>query len=73
VTTETISMEAHRKIVDDIYAELRQAVSQRFKPQRLSDDQIARVWFDARIPGLTETDARRLIRAAERVYMETPS
>ena len=43
------------------------------QPYRLTDDQIARVWFAAKIPGLNETDARRLIRAAERVYMETPS
>jgi hypothetical protein len=34
-------------------------------PHRLTDDQIGRLWFQARIPGLKESDARRLIRAAE--------
>ena len=35
------------------------------QPRRLTDDQIGQIWFAARIPGLTESDARRLIRAAE--------
>ena len=65
MTDETISIEAHRRIVEDLYTELRQAVANRVKPRRLTDDEIARVWFAAKIPGLTETDARRLIRAAE--------
>lgn len=34
-------------------------------PRRLTDAEIGEVWFAARIPGLNETDARRLIRAAE--------
>lgn len=34
-------------------------------PRRLTDAEIGEVWFAAKIPGLTETDARRLIRAAE--------
>lgn len=34
-------------------------------PRRLTDNEIGEVWFAARIPGLNETDARRLIRAAE--------
>ena len=33
--------------------------------RRLSDSEIGEIWFAARIPGLTESDARRLIRAAE--------
>lgn len=32
---------------------------------RLTDDEIGRLWFFAAIPGLTETDGRRLIRLAE--------
>jgi len=34
-------------------------------PRRLTDAEIGEVWFAAKIPGLTETDARRLLRAAE--------
>ena len=34
--------------------------------RRLSDSEIGEVWFEAKIPGLTETQARLLIRAAER-------
>jgi hypothetical protein len=34
-------------------------------PRRLTDAEIGEVWFAARIPGLTESDARRLIRAGE--------
>ena len=34
-------------------------------PRRLTDDEIGQIWFQARIPGLTETAARLLIRAAE--------
>ena len=33
--------------------------------RRLTDDKIGQIWFAAKIPGLTESDARRLIRAAE--------
>jgi hypothetical protein len=40
-------------------------------PHRLTDDQIGRLWFQARIPGLKESDARRLIRAAEAMRNET--
>ena len=43
-------------------AALAQFVTQ---PRRLTDDQIGQIWFAAKIPGLTESDARRLIRAAE--------
>jgi hypothetical protein len=39
-------------------------------PRRLTDDQIGRIWFAAKIPGLIETDARRLIRAAEEVLRQ---
>ena len=35
-------------------------------PRRLTDAEIGEVWFAAKIPGLTETQARLLIRAAER-------
>jgi len=35
-------------------------------PPRLTDAEIGEIWFAARIPGLTETAARVLIRAAER-------
>ena len=35
-------------------------------PRRLTDAEISEVWFAAAIPGLTETSARLLIRAAER-------
>lgn len=38
----------------------------RSEPRRLTDDEIGRIWFQAKIPGLTETNARLLIRAAER-------
>lgn len=33
--------------------------------RRLTDDEIAVIWFHARLPGVTETAARMLIRAAE--------
>jgi hypothetical protein len=35
-------------------------------PRHLTDDEIGSIWFEAKIPGLTETNARLLIRAAER-------
>lgn len=35
-------------------------------PRRLTDSEISEVWFASAIPGLTETSARLLIRAAER-------
>lgn len=35
-------------------------------PRRLTDTEIGEIWFAEKIPGLTETDARRLIRAVER-------
>jgi len=31
----------------------------------LTDDEIGRLWFKAALPGVTETQARSLIRAAE--------
>ena len=31
----------------------------------LTDDEIGRLWFKANLPGVTETQARLLIRAAE--------
>ena len=34
--------------------------------RRLTDAEIGEVWFAAKIPGLTETQARLLIRAVER-------
>ena len=34
--------------------------------RRLTDAEIGEIWFAAKIPGLTETNARLLIRAAER-------
>lgn len=34
-------------------------------PSRLTDSEIGEIWFAAKIPGLTETSARILIRAAE--------
>lgn len=34
-------------------------------PRRLTDAEIGEVWFAAKIPGLTEANARRLIRAVE--------
>ncbi len=33
--------------------------------RRLTDSEIAVIWFHARLPGVTETAARMLIRAAE--------
>lgn len=45
-------------------AAMRQAAAQ---PRRLTDDQVGQVWFEMAIPGLRESDARRLIRAAERL------
>lgn len=44
---------------------LREALEQPEHPRRLTDDEIGQIWFEAKIPGLTESDARRLIRAAE--------
>ena len=38
--------------------------------RRLNDAEIGEVWFEAKIPGLTETQARLLIRAAERRLLE---
>ena len=38
--------------------------------RRLSDSEIGEIWFAAKIPGLTETQARVLIRAAERRLLE---
>ena len=35
--------------------------------RRLTDAEIGEVWFAAKIPGLTETQARLLIRAAEKM------
>ena len=35
--------------------------------RRLSDSEIGEIWFAAKIPGLTETQARVLIRAAEKM------
>ena len=37
----------------------------RATPSRLTDSEIGEIWFQAKIPGLTETSARILIRAAE--------
>lgn len=34
--------------------------------RRLTDAKISEIWFKAGIPGLTETNARLLIRAAEK-------
>jgi hypothetical protein len=34
-------------------------------PHRLTDSEVSEVWFAAKIPGLSETNARLLIRAAE--------
>ena len=31
----------------------------------LTDDEIGRIWFQCKLPGVTETQARLLIRAAE--------
>ena len=36
----------------------------------LTDDEIGRVWFKAALPGVTETQARFLIRAAEQALRE---
>ena len=38
--------------------------------RRLTDAEIGEIWFEAKIPGMTETQARRLIRAAERRLLE---
>jgi hypothetical protein len=40
------------------------------QPRRLTDDQIGRLWFEAKIPGLNEADARRLIRAVEAAWQK---
>jgi hypothetical protein len=37
---------------------------------KLNDDDIGRIWFESKIPGLTETDARRLIRKSEALMRE---
>ena len=43
------------------------------EPQRrLTDAQIGEVWFRAKLPGVTETTARILIRAAEQAAAERP-
>lgn len=36
----------------------------------LTDAEIGAIWFEAKIPGLTETNARLLIRATERKIRE---
>ena len=36
----------------------------------LTDDEIGRLWFKAALPGVTETQARFLIRAAEHALRE---
>lgn len=38
--------------------------------RRLTDDQIGRIWFRLALPGVTETQARLIIRAAEKMLME---
>jgi len=43
-------------------SECRQCASSR---PRLSDDEIGRLWFELALPGVTETAARRIVRAAE--------
>ncbi len=40
------------------------------QPRRLTDDQIGRLWFEAKIPALNEADARRLIRAVEAAWQK---
>jgi hypothetical protein len=40
--------------------------------RRLTDDEVGRIWFEAKIPGLTESDARRLIRMTE-AHRELPT
>jgi hypothetical protein len=42
------------------------AASEFAAERRLTDAEIGEVWFEAKIPGLTETQARLLIREAER-------
>jgi hypothetical protein len=46
------------------------AASEFAAERRLTDAEIGEVWFAAKIPGLTETQARLLIRAAERRLLE---
>lgn len=36
------------------------------KLRRLTDDQIGRIWFRLALPGVTETQARLIIREAEK-------
>lgn len=65
---EINSMSSRRemiRLVDLAIAGLRAQLAQPEPQHKLTDDQIGRIWFDARIPGLVESDARRLIRAAE--------
>jgi hypothetical protein len=45
-------------------------MTQDIKTPRLSDDQIGRIWFKAKVPGLVESEARRLIRMAEAVLAQ---
>lgn len=63
-----ITLETHERICEDLRQQLRALVveNERLRAgMRLTDDQIGRLWFDAKVPGLLERDARLLIRAAE--------
>lgn len=66
----SISIATHERIVGELHQEIRAAMLGAMARRRLTDDEIGRIWFEARIPGLVEGDARRLIRAAEALQAE---
>lgn len=68
----TISMATHERIVGELHEQIRRALVGAMARRRLTDDEIGRVWFEAKIPGLVESDARRLIRAAEALQAQVP-
>lgn len=68
----TISIATHDRIVGELHQQIRAAMLGAMARRRLTDDEIGRVWFEAGIPGLVESDARRLIRAVEALKAEVP-
>jgi hypothetical protein len=70
---EVNSMSSRREMIrlmDCALAALHTAQAHLEQPRRLTDDQIGRLWFEAKIPGLNEADARRLIRAVEAAWQK---
>ncbi len=68
-----ITVETHDRICSDLHQQMRALIveNERLR-RRLTDDEVGRIWFEAKIPGLTENDARRLIRMTE-AHRELPT